>query len=363
MPLPRWHSPSLLFYAIAAYGTVVAVTASATILHESTYATAVRAGAFTWSDAYAWMLVRYGSWLALVPVVHAVVRRQAALSTLSTLSGFAPLTALAIAAVSVHRVVDVLARGAFAPEAPPSLLQGLRSSAIRDGPIDLLIYFGLLGSLVAFEAQRRVHASTEREAVAARSVEALRYEVLRAKVEPHFLFNALQSIATLIPRQPQRASALVLDLSEVLRAALQSGDTTRHSLGDEMTIVRAYLAIEEARFGERLHSTMDVADDHARVSVPALVLQPLVENAVRHGVSPKHEGGTIEVCSWSEHEQLCLQVRDDGVGTPEQLHEGIGLAAVRSRLATLYGPDASLTLVRRDGWTVAELRLPILHTS
>ena len=190
---------------------------------------------------------------------------------------------------------------------------------------------------------------------------------LRAQINPHFLFNALTTIGHLIQTAPPRALETLLRLTALLRAVLRSeGEFT--TLGREMEMVASYLDIERARFEWRLRATLDVPEQLSTLRVPPLVLQPIVENAVKHGISPRREGGEVRVSAriepGSEHAQLVLRVSDTGVGaSQEDLRRGrlvgVGLRNVERRLACQYGDEATLSLTTGpDAGMTVEIRLP-----
>jgi two-component system LytT family sensor kinase len=182
---------------------------------------------------------------------------------------------------------------------------------------------------------------------------------LRAQINPHFLFNALTTIGYLIQQTPARALKTLLDLTTLLRSVLRSeGEFT--TLGRERELVECYLKIERERFEERLAFNLDIPDDLAHIPVPSLIVQPLVENAVKHGVAGTRDGGTITVTA-SLDSDLCIVVRNTGapLGTRTAAGSGVGLENVRRRLHHYYGPEARLEVGRDPaGATVAELRLP-----
>lgn len=194
---------------------------------------------------------------------------------------------------------------------------------------------------------------------------------LRAQLNPHFLFNALTTIGYLMRAAPDRALDTLYRLTELLRAVLRRSDGAFVTLAQELEIVDAYLAIERARFEERLHVTLDVPAELASVSVPPLILQPLVENAVKHGIAPRTGGGSIVVAARREPggtgaaDVLRLTVVDTGVGaTPAELVRrrgaGIGLSSVERRLERHFGAAASLDVRSAPGvGTTVELRLPV----
>lgn len=192
---------------------------------------------------------------------------------------------------------------------------------------------------------------------------------LRAQINPHFLFNALTTIGYLIQTAPPRALRTLLRLTTLLRAVLRSeGEFT--TLGRELEIIESYLDIERARFDERLRVTIDVPAELRGVRLPPLILQPLVENAVKHGISHKELGGDVTIRAWvdgvdGEACQLMLVVQDTGVGsTPSALQrgrqEGVGLRNIERRLDHQYGAAASLSIESAAGiGTIVEVRLPL----
>jgi two-component system LytT family sensor kinase len=182
---------------------------------------------------------------------------------------------------------------------------------------------------------------------------------LRAQINPHFLFNALTTIGYLIQQAPSRAVKTLLNLTTLLRSVLRSeGEFT--TLGRERELIDCYLRIECERFEERLEFTLNIPEELSELSVPSLIVQPLVENAVKHGIAGARSGGKVTVTATLDQD-LRIVVRNTGVplGTRPASGSGVGLENVTRRLRHYYGDDASLTLARDgDGTTVAELRLP-----
>jgi signal transduction histidine kinase len=182
----------------------------------------------------------------------------------------------------------------------------------------------------------------EKRELKAREMASLaQLEALRARINPHFLFNSLNSIAQLISSDPERAEACVERLAEIFRYLLQSDNRSFVTLQDELDIADAYLDIERARFGDRLAVDFVVDDGALNGTVPTLILQPLIENAVRHGVSQKVGGGTVSIEAALDGGDLRVVVRDTGVGMREgveaALSAGVGLRNVHDRLVQLYG--------------------------
>jgi sensor histidine kinase YesM len=196
---------------------------------------------------------------------------------------------------------------------------------------------------------------------------------LRAQINPHFLFNALTTIGYLIQTAPSRALATLLQLTSLLRSVLRSEDEWT-TLGRELDLVESYLHIERARFEERLRVSIDVPNALRRLRVPPLVLQPLVENAVKHGIGPQRRGGDVMVRARTERRldggsALVLVVRDTGAGaSPERLRrgreQGVGLANLERRLACQYGSAATVAVESAPGTgTTVEIRLPLDRTA
>ena len=191
-----------------------------------------------------------------------------------------------------------------------------------------------------------------------------RLQALRMQINPHFLFNTLNTISALIRENPDAADRMIVRLSELLRRTLDRGDVQEVPLREELDFLRGYLEIEQMRFPDRLTVTFDIEPKANELLVPHLILQPLVENALRHGIMPREEAGRIEISARvAEGQHLELKVRDNGNGlspangTPDR--EGIGLKNVRSRLTQLYGGAQEFELGNATGGGVeARIRIP-----
>lgn len=236
---------------------------------------------------------------------------------------------------------------------------------VRDVLGDLL--FVLLPALVItyFINARSVIADREAAAQAARRQAAeSRLRLLEAQLEPHMFFNTLANLHVLIGIDPPRAQAMLDQLIAFLRATLSGSRATEHPLGAEFSRIRDYLALMQVRMEDRLRTRFDLPETLADVPVPPLLLQPLVENAIKHGLEPSVSGGRIEVRAVREGDSLTLTVRDTGVGLGQRVTRGtsFGLQHVRERLATVYGGAASLSLDAAndgDGGTLAIIRMPL----
>jgi hypothetical protein len=192
---------------------------------------------------------------------------------------------------------------------------------------------------------------------------------LRAQLNPHFLFNALTTVGYLVKTAPERALGALYRLTDLLRAVLRRPAGELVTLGEELEIVEAYLAIERERFQDRLTVVVDVPEDLRQQLVPPLLLQPLVENALKHGIAPLRRGGTVTVVArtdmTTDSSLLSITVTDSGVGLDARVLEtrradGLGLANIEARIERLFGTRGALRLsAAQGGGTSAELRLPV----
>jgi signal transduction histidine kinase len=286
--------------------------------------------------------VAWVTWLVLTPGVLVLARRFpfGEGTPLRWLAAHLVLGAgFAFVAILISDGIGALLHGGR-----PGLDMGRAAPLVARLATGLLVY-----SLIAVSAQALSYHRTARarEAMTARlraDLAEARLASLEGRLHPHFLFNALNSIAALVRVDPPRAEEMVEQLSELLRAALRANPMQQVPLSEALYLAGQYLAIEQTRLGPRLRSSVEASPEAQRGLVPQLLLQPLVENAVRHGIAPLEAGGSIRVRAAVEGEQLRLTVEDDGVGFVEAAaggrdgSGGLGLSAVRSALQHLYGP-------------------------
>jgi len=194
-----------------------------------------------------------------------------------------------------------------------------------------------------------------------------RLQALTRQINPHFLFNTLNSVSSLIRTNPDQARVMVVRLSKVLRRLLRKHDTFT-TLREELSFIEDYLAIEVVRFGDKLQFEKDVAEETLDMLVPSMLLQPLVENSIKHGLSSKVEGGTIRIRTERKGERLRLLVEDDGVGIPDaklatMLDSGIGVTNVNERLKVLFGSEYRMWIDSQPGHgTRIQIEVPELQT-
>lgn len=189
---------------------------------------------------------------------------------------------------------------------------------------------------------------------------------LTSQINPHFLFNTLNSVASLIRIDQDQARQTVFRLSTILRRLLRKHDAFS-PLRDELAFIDDYLQIEQVRFGDKLRIEKDVAPETLETLIPSMILQPIVENSIKHGIGPKVEGGTIRLRSGLRGGRLQIEVEDDGIGIPEDVmlhvfHKGIGFSNVHERLSVLFGNDFHLTVEHREGGGVrVRVQIPRLQ--
>ena len=233
------------------------------------------------------------------------------------------------------------------PPGASGTLLGLRAA------LDVLVYWSLVGVCQAItnfrSSQERERRAVELEA----RLTSAKLQALRMQINPHFLFNTLNSIATLVYVNPRAADEMLGDLSELLRRSLDSMEEQEIPLAQELEFIGAYLSVEQKRFGERLRVEQSVPDELMKALVPALILQPLVENAIRHGIEPRRGPGLISIEAKLEDKHLHLIVRDNGRGLPgadsnSPVRRGIGLANTQARLEGLYGQEQNFSFASAE---------------
>ena len=292
-------------------------------------------------------------WAALTPLVLWLGRRfpfeRGAIG--------APLAIHLVAGIAVSAlhlallwIVNQALAGGIGPYRPPVPVAAL---VVGYGATNVMIYWGVVAAGQAFEYFRRYQ---DREF---RLVEA-QLQALRTQLHPHFLFNTLNAIAELIHQDPSRAEQTLTRLSDLLRLSLARTDEDLVTLGEELQFLQSYLEVQQILLQDRLRVEWTIGDDTLRARVPTMILQPLVENAVRHGIGPRVSGGCIRVSSARHGDRLHLAVEDDGVGLAAAAEtSGIGLANTRARLQHLHPGDHRFDLgAGPAGGAVATLDLP-----
>ena len=237
----------------------------------------------------------------------------------------------------------------------------------NSSPLAFALLFGILGVIgfrLLFElwAARGKLEQAERDALLHdKALAEAELRVLQAQMEPHFLFNTLSNVISLIQTNPNRAARLLEQLTLVLRATLSRTRASDATLGDELELVRAYLEIQAQRMDGRLQHSVTASEEVAGLRLPPLLVQPLVENAILHGVEPSVKGGTVLVSAELVANQVEIKIQDDGVGLDGDDSGAAGecIANIRERLRSVYGENASLALTESVGGGVCVLiRIP-----
>jgi two-component system LytT family sensor kinase len=228
-------------------------------------------------------------------------------------------------------------------------------------PWSVFLYFTVLGCIYAFTYYREARERESQQARLAAQLAEARLSALRMQLNPHFLFNSLNAITVLVRDQNTRDASRMLELlSGVLRQVLQSEKRQEVTLDEELGFIERYLAIEQVRFSDRLQVRWSIEPAIRDALVPEFILQPLVENAIRHGVAKRSEAGLIEVAARESDGDLVLSVEDNGPGYHAMSDAGVGLTNTRLRLETLFGKTGQLQLDgAAQGGTIATVRFPL----
>ncbi len=228
---------------------------------------------------------------------------------------------------------------------------------------DGIVWTAVTGFVLLFDHYRKARAEELRRSQLEGALARAELQALRLQIEPHFIFNALNTIATAIFEKPRHAEEMIGALGNLLRRSLTEAQTPKITLDSEVALLEDYLAIMRGRFEDRLTVELDIAEPCRTLLVPSLILQPLVENCFRHGFSADHANLRIRVsAAMNSDDKLAIAIRDNGAGAPPAVTEGIGLGTLRRRLAALYGADAALCWnAPIDGGFHVILLLPIRH--
>jgi signal transduction histidine kinase len=293
-------------------------------------------------------LIWYSAWAALTPGVVRVARAFADERRLGRLLAihlaFGLLFSVLHAALYSAMNAMIYFRAPWAPWSNALLITKLATSI----HVHLMIYAILVAIVLGARAYRTMRDREVAEARLEAQLAEAETAALRAQVQPHFLFNTLNAISALVPDDPIVAQRLIARLGDLLRLSIDQHRSQQSALADELAFTDTYLAIEEARLRERLRIVRDIAPGLETVQVPALLLQPLVENAVRHGIAPSIEGGTLTIEAKPADDMLRISIADDGKGA-DTIREGVGLGNARLRLRQLHGERQSLEIDTAPG--------------
>jgi LytS/YehU family sensor histidine kinase len=235
------------------------------------------------------------------------------------------------------------------------------SSLLANLPLCGFLYFAVLGCFYAFSYYHEARERQAREALLAVQLAEARLSALRMQLNPHFLFNSLNAITVLVRDQKNQDASRMLELlGRVLRQVLQSEKQQEVTLQEEVQFIEKYLAIEQVRFSDRLEVIWRIDAEARDALVPTFILQPLVENAIRHGISQRTDEGLIEIGAALSDDNIVLTVKDNGPGYTPGVDEGVGLANTHARLETLFEDRGDLDVTNLNGLgTIVTIRLPL----
>ncbi len=270
----------------------------------------------------------------------------------------------ALATGAFHLFGALLVMRSVSPEPPPyTLLRGYRLFISAYLEYEFLLYWAILGSGYLFHYYTRDRTNALRTAQLEAQLAQAHLDALRVQLQPHFLFNTLHAVSALMDEDLEQARRMLVRLGDLLRMTLETQGTHEVSLQQELESTELYLDIERVRFPDQLEIELLVDQDALDAIVPSLILQPLVENAIRHGVAPLAAGGRVTVRGRREEDSLVLQVADNGAGGDARAsvdgRTGVGLANVRARLEELYGDRQNFSVFQpKSGGFGVQLVLP-----
>jgi two-component system LytT family sensor kinase len=351
------RSHTVLIGAFAA-----ATTLSLLVATENYYAMQARGRPMGWWALLGRELPVWYTWLLLAPPIFWLARRLpiAGRHRWRNMAIHLPLSALAVF-LGVILITIVKSPVAGTPDSLAGWIVGAAMEFLRIFAIVIPIYWVTLAAAHAVDSYRENERRALREAELATLLERTQRDMLRMQLQPHFLFNTLHAVSALMERDVPAARRMLTRLSDLLRLALD--DDSRHevSLEEEIEFLDRYAEIQKIRFGGRLEVDYDIAADTRRLLVPRLVLQPLVENAITHGLSRLERPGNVVVESRRSDGRLVIRVLDDGVGLEggELAREGVGIGNTRARLEQLYGAEHRFSIATRpEGGCEVRIEIP-----
>jgi two-component system LytT family sensor kinase len=306
-----------------------------------TYVTRAYLGRINWKLVYSFAVLDALIWFVLTPIILSVAKRFSP-SRIRWPWAFAFQFPASIAFALIHFTIFVklLPYAGYYQVGQVPLFRSLLPVRFQ---FDLLTYWLLVGIRQAMEYYQQVRERERRAALLETSLVEARLQALRMQLQPHFLFNTLNTISSLMYKDVPAADHVLNRLAGFLRLALETAKSQEVCLQTELEYTDRYLDIEKVRFLDRLVVERDIQPDVLDAMVPTLILQPLVENAIRHGVGARAGGGTMWIRARRKADTLLVEVEDEG-RPPRDIHEGVGITNARSRLAALYGEQQSLAI-------------------
>ena len=306
-------------------------------------------GSASLAVTFALQFIVWGLWLALCPLIFAIARKWRRTGRF-TPGVIVKQQLIGFGVSALHAALAGTIRWTTGLAVFEDLEDVIASSVLANAASNVLRYWFIASVYHALAYHREVRDRDVRAARLEGSLIQAKLDSLQGRLHPHFLFNTLNSIGALIHDQPAAAEQMLGSLSELLRASLHADPSREVTLARELELLRQYISIQQTRFNDRLTVTIDAAPDVLDACVPHLLLQPLVENAIRHGIAPREGPGHVRIAAGPRGDRLRLVVEDDGVGWTKggaTSGSGIGLSSTRARLEHLYGGAARLEVEAR----------------
>ncbi|MFN8179608.1 MAG: histidine kinase [bacterium] len=318
----------------------------------------------SWIEAISWSFLDWYLWAALSPFVFRASRRFPLGRGAPMRNVFVHLL-LSLLFTVVHSTIygTIVWNMRWVPAQGATLTGLVQSLFFGKFHLGVVTYWVLVVLRHTFDFYTRYREEELRVSRMEAQLAQAQLQALRMQLHPHFLFNTLNAVSALMHKDVDAADRMLARLSDFLRLTLETGGAHEVSLRQELEFLKRYLEIEQTRFADRLRVRVDVDPSTLEARVPNLILQPLVENAIRHGVARSASAGCVEIAAHRRNGALFLEVRDDGPGLPDgglrPPREGVGLANTRARLAQLYGAGSSLDLANRhEGGVAVTLTIP-----
>ncbi|NIR46936.1 histidine kinase [candidate division KSB1 bacterium] len=325
------------------WGLIILLSFGSNLVHVPSCRTVLQAISIT-------DLPNYGTWALLSPLILWLSRKiPLGRTNWPRRVGVLFLVGILISFVQAipPEVVNVLSYST--PEHEKSLSHSLLYHILPGMPVKFLIFCAILGIGYAFEYYGRFHERSTRLSQLERQLVQARLDTLKSQLHPHFLFNTLNAISALVERNPATTRRMIARLSELLRLTLDNKDKQEITLEQELSLLKLYLEIEQVRFQDRLRLEYNIAPNVGKALVPNMILQPLVENAIKHGINQRRTAGRIRISVAHEDGFLKMAVEDDGPGLTDESRKatrtGLGIKNTQSRLRQLYGNQHKFDLL------------------
>ena len=356
---PRWFWIALICSGVGLFDA----TQTVTVMHAQGMHHA-------WLRLFVVTLVSWVSWALVAPLVLFLGRRYPPTQVRRVGTWLIHTTACVAVALahSALGAVLVVLLNPLADSSPPGPFASVWSYRFYNGMLSyLLLYASVLAAGYILDSRERFVRQQTETARLNEQLSKAQLDALRRQIEPHFLFNTLNAIAGLVrERRNDAAVSMIAGLSDFLRRVVDDSNRQEVPLGEEMEFLQKYLDIQKVRFAERLELNVDVPKELFAAQVPSLILQPMVENAVKHGIAKRVQGGSIRIFAFRSNGRLTLSVYNDGPKLPpdwEKTNSGIGISNVRTRLHGLYGDGFELNMRNQEpGGVEVSVSVPFVLT-